>query len=681
MNDELKKLTESFHNNLVSTPGIIEIINAQYGFNLETIKKYQIGWTGINFRYGEIRYYQNCITIPVISSANVIRNIRFRPIKNDKISFEQVLNFKGISENVTFYSNLPDRPQKYWLFENELEIIRVTQSLTSDNLEKICVICPTSRRSGIPSEWCIPNFFGNCSLTIFFENSKAARDRARMVVQLLGDRVKVADLGSSRNVFELFNTLGDESTINYFLKLEESATGYAIKQTRIKQVLKSTLIEPNGVNPVKLINLNQDFLADAAYYTVGLERLTEYKIRKGGRTNYAMVKDVVPYVVTSNRVLAEIDDNIVNKLGITGRFMVCLPTSTPRWSLKSIRDFVQNGSCQEVDKIFDDTKNLFERNFIFKQPSDVFQIVLWIIGTYFYRLFPKFPILHIRSGSKEVQEKLAGFIECLVFNPWRFTETPRSILLSILCGYSPTILIEYLKLQSNTVGARTMRQILEKGTDTGISMLQMKKEKGQTRMVEAHVGCPKVIFSNTDVELPASTIRIEIQGCKEESQIPEQDFLFLRDHFYHFAMKYWQEIEKRIPDIDSRQGGGILVPLIAIAEIFGDELILYLQTAERSRNDITEVAVPSLEMKACLEVLQNNIGEENYSGFVYASDIAKSMQKLYPDRLSHLNWRNVLYCLRELGFTAERYGKRTNKGYKIKCPKAEVIQIVEKLGY
>jgi len=414
---ELKNLTESFHNNLVSTSGIVEMVNAQYGFNLETIKKYQIGWTGINYRYGEIRYYQNCITLPVIGSANVIRNIRFRPIKNDKISYEQVLNFKGISESVTFYGNLPERPQKYWLFENELEVIRVTQGLTSDNLEKICVICPTARRVGIPSEWSIPNFFGNCPLTIFFENSKAARDRARMVIQLLGDRVKVVDWGSSRNVFDLFNTLGDESTINYFLKLEESAAGYAVKQARTKQVLKSTLIESNGTDSVKLINFNQDFLADTAYYTVGLERLTEYRIRKSGHTNYTMVKDVVPYVVTSNRVLAEIDDSIINKLGIAGRFPVCLPNSTPRWSLKSIRDFVQNGPCQEADKIFDDTKNLFEKNFVFKQPSDLFQIVLWVIGTYFYRLFPGFPILHIRSDDDGIQEKLAGFIECLGFNP------------------------------------------------------------------------------------------------------------------------------------------------------------------------------------------------------------------------------------------------------------------------
>ena len=145
-------------------------------------------------------------------------------------------------------------------------------------------------------------------------------------------------------------------------------------------------------------------------------------------------------------------------------------------------------------------------------------------------------------------------------------------------------------------------------------------------------------------------------------------------------MKHWKEIERRIPDINSRQGGVILVPLIAIAEIFSGELIPYLQTAERNRIDITKDEIPSLEMKACLEVLQNKIDEESYSGFVYASDIAKSMQKLYPSELSHLNWRNAQYCLRELGFTVERYGKRSNKGYKIKCPKADVVQIIEKLG-
>lgn len=667
---KLNEMIEAWHNHLLNTENVLEIIKMQFGFNLETIKKYKIGWTGIDFTYSGIRYYRNCVTIPVIDIQGKIRNIRFRRINSNTVEVNTVLNFRGLLQNITFYGNFQEGIKKYWLFENELEVIRVAQALCSVKKEGICVLCSTSRKAGIPSEWYLPSFFNKVPLVIFFSNSKVNQDKIRTIIQLFGENARIIQ-NRDEDIIGLFKLMGDERAIEYLLKLEGLSQCYAIEGRQRRQILNSTLIEPDKIQQ---INLAQDFVDGIAYYTIGLERLTEYKIRRNGHIKYTLIKEITPYIITSTGGMVEIDETITNKFRIITKFPPCLPDSTPRWSLKSIKDFIQNISNFNIEKIFDEICDLMGKCFVYSKITDLVVTACWVIGTYLFRLFAVFPTLFIYLNPEEnKKESFIEIIKEICFNGWKCTICSKRDLFTILSGYSPTLLIDEKTLQDTTFGRRLIRQFIFESDGVSSTVLQLVREKRQTRMVEILVDCPKLIYGSGDLNNlnPNNLIAVKIDMIKEKPL--KEELLNIRDKLYHFAMRYWQEIYQKITVDKTHLQNDKWFPLIKIAEIFGDKIVSQIESV-KNQND-TAQSTTSLGIHACLKALQSMVRLPNYQGYVYTSDVARLIKQLYPNELSHISWKDTLHCLRQLGFTLST--KRTNRGYKVICPKEKIAQIIQ----
>jgi len=647
-NQELEKIIKFFQKNIFSTKRIIDIVKEQLGFSLDTIQNYQIGWTGFDFTYNNIRYYRNCITVPIRDHQGIIKNIRFYPVKSDKISINKVLNFHGLSKCTTFYGNQQENPDRYWLFENELEAIRVVQGLKNSNYSNICVLCSTSRRASIPEEWHGSLFFRNRPVYIFFDDSQLARSRERNIIQMLGENARPVHI-KDRDIFVLFNSLGDLKAIKYLLKLEEDSRPLTLQYAKRKKILKSMLIDKGQIT---LINPAQDFKEEVAYYTVGVWKLTEYKVRKGVHTNYTIAREVVPYIVTSNGILAEVDETLPHKIGVVLKFQPCLPVSSPRWSLKSIQAFIQRELNSEVKNVINKILDVLKKCFIFTQEEDCTVLACWIIGTYLFRLFPVFPILYMHTDNKEVGEVLASTVKKILFNGWVLSECSSKVLFDIITGYSPTMVINSALLYTRNAGIKIMRKILQKGADT----------HGESYPVNTNKPC---------------LISVEVKRLKSKEDGLDEVFGSIRDCLYHFAMEHWQQIQKRITQHETHIKNNIWTSLSEIAKIFGSEIFTHIQVAKSYHERKFSKEIIPLELKACLQVLQSRVRKQSYPGYVYASDIAKSMRELYPDELGFISWRDALRCLRKLGFN-KMCQKRTNRGYKTLCPKLDIIQLLKK---
>ena len=118
-------------------------------------------------------------------------------------------------------------------------------------------------------------------------------------------------------------------------------------------------------------------------------------------------------------------------------------------------------------------------------------VTFWLIASYTFKLYRKFPYLRIKSPDKNCgKSTLIDFVAELVFNPLIASDVSPAALYRIVEKFTPTLLLDEF---DNKEQVRELTQLLNAGYDNNRSALRYNMDKDCAERFRTF--CPKVIAS------------------------------------------------------------------------------------------------------------------------------------------------------------------------------------------
>ena len=179
---------------------------------------------------------------------------------------------------------------------------------------------------------------------------------------------------------------------------------------------------------------------------------------------------------------------------------------TPKDLLAAVTPLkVEPDACREVNLVDETTpwdgpvdgEKLFNEIYaligevMWLSPAARLTITFWLIASYTFRLYRKFPYLRIKSADKNCgKSTLVDLLSEIVFNPLIATDVSPAALYRIVESFAPTLLLDEF---DNPDQVRELTQLLNAGFDNNRSALRYNMDKDRPERFRTY--CPKVLAS------------------------------------------------------------------------------------------------------------------------------------------------------------------------------------------
>jgi len=162
---------------------------------------------------------------------------------------------------------------------------------------------------------------------------------------------------------------------------------------------------------LKELTPSQDFIDDIAFTCIMVKKVT----------GNGKVSENIE-LITSEKKHFPLTNNELFNLGF---YSERTPFPKCRWSRESIQSFLNGNSSTEIKEVFEDIKKQFEEYIDFSDSRYYILLSIWIIGTYFHRLFNTYPYIHLNGRISSGKTKTLTLISLLAFNgELSFQSTP-----------------------------------------------------------------------------------------------------------------------------------------------------------------------------------------------------------------------------------------------------------------
>ncbi|MCA9370498.1 MAG: DUF3631 domain-containing protein [Candidatus Peregrinibacteria bacterium] len=340
------------------------------------------------------------------------------------------------------------------------------------------------------------------------------------------------------------------------------------------------LLEELDQDSEKFLLPMQHFSKEAAYFSVPL--------RKNGMSSL--------HIVTSERECFPCDEDEIRRRGYKAEKM---PTEglRPRWRQQDVVDFLQGGRSTSAVEAYDYTVNALREHIDFVDDRHFSCTALWIIGTYFYRLFAAYPYLHINGEWGSGKTKALQIISLLSFNGELLTasSSPASIvrLIDLNCSTCCIDEVEELWNAKNDFTS-TLQEILRSGYKRGIQVTRCEPmgSSGKHQVVTFNPYSPKVLagiesLSGALYSRCIQMIMIRTRNQKianKEVDIESEDWASIRSMLYEAALCNFQRVKDVMHTIDTPELLGreaeLWTPLLALAKVIDTSGGLFTDTKE-----------------------------------------------------------------------------------------------------
>lgn len=364
------------------------------------------------------------------------------------------------------------------------------------------------------------------------------------------------------------------------------------------------------------------------------------------------------YVVNSDYKIVELEEFVkLNNLYLARKLdMVC------RWSKESVTAFLKREKAPlSFLEVFDSTLNVL-RYYIDLNSAPLYKVTaLWLLGTYFYRMFKAYPYYNIVGLMSSGKSKLLELCSLIAFNgELLMGSTPAFIIRSIHDNCSTIFLDEAEKLKDTTSPeSQTLILMLNSGYKNGVRIGKMNasdKSKGWNQ-VRYDPYSPKMIagINNISDTLISRSINVTLIASdnteiKNREIIEEADvFRNIKDGMYFAVMNHFKLVREAYNTIseDSISGRNweVWKPLLAIAcvidELRGDGVPdLYQEILDYAKSKIKVTAQISEESQTALQLLlalkQMMESDSINEGFFPVENIKEYLIKSHSDEFGWL---------------------------------------------
>ena len=317
-----------------------------------------------------------------------------------------------------------------------------------------------------------------------------------------------------------------------------------------------------------VLNPVQDFCDDLALVTIALRERT-----KDNRIN------VHPYLVTSTRELIRVSDQQILTLGGREIALRDLPYGGEflmRWRYNDIQRFLM-GETVNPGELYTTLRIILTTYIDFQSDSDSHVLTLWIIGTYFYALFPAYPYLALNGPKGSGKSTVLRVLQSLAFNMVTTSDPTGASLFRLVHATRCTLGIDEAERYQNPRDPATqqIRQLLNSGYKAGMPALRVVGDDFRPQAFDVY--SPKILASIAGLENVLSSRCITIPMRPTARRLPVFPASFdgarLRHELYSLALTYFGNIRRsctrqlRQPTSSNRLSE-LWSPLFALASFF-----------------------------------------------------------------------------------------------------------------
>jgi DNA primase len=410
------------------------------------------------------------------------------------------------------------------------------------------------------------------------------------------------------------------------------------------------------------------FRRDVAMVTVSImERL------KGNRLN------VQPYLVTSTRELRRLTDEQIITLNGQEVALKVIPDGSEflmRWRHSDIKRFLDGETVPPGD-VFKAIHTLFSTYVDFRSETESKILTLWVIGTYFYTMFPAYPYLALNGPKNSGKSTVLRLLQPLAFNMINTSDPTGPSMFRLIHQTSCTVGIDEAERYHNPKDPAMMqiKQLLNSGYKHGMPAIRLMGEDMKPQTFDVY--SPKILAAIMGLEDVLASRCISIPMRRTDKKMPSFAANFegalLRHQLYSLALTYFQTVYTNYferPELHKlhNRSGELWSPLVALAAFFEEQggigyLLSAISEAASWDEQLSEGQSLNEREEAVLQALDLMTHENDGVVWIRATTLREQIARLLNqpvEQMGHTQW--IAHILKRLHLLDESKRKRDTEG-------------------
>ncbi|QPC83025.1 hypothetical protein G4Y79_01225 [Phototrophicus methaneseepsis] len=435
---------------------------------------------------------------------------------------------------------------------------------------------------------------------------------------------------------------------------------------------------------IPVLSPAQGFRDDLALVTVSLLERT--------RKNCLNIQ---PYLVTSSRELKRVTDEQIISIDQKEVALRVVPEGSEflqRWRYSDIRRFL-DGETIQPGEIFNGIHDLFKRYVDFRSDIESRILSLWVVGTYFYQMFPAYPYLALNGPKNSGKSTVLRVLQPLAFNMISTSDPTGASMFRLIHYTSCTVGIDEAERYHNPrdPGMQQIRQLLNSGYKQGMPAIRITGEDMKPQAFDVY--SPKILAAIMGLEdiLASRCIAIPMRRTDKKMPAfpPDFDGAGIRHQLYTLALTHFKSIHRNYfqrPELHKlhNRSGELWSPLVALAAFFEEQgqvegLLDAISEAAEWDEQLSEGKALSNREEAVLQSLE--IMTRNADGAVWlkASELRERVREIMgisQDQMGHAQW--IGHILNRLALTDRNRKKAYTGGQMYLIDRREVSDMMRR---
>jgi hypothetical protein len=362
-----------------------------------------------------------------------------------------------------------------------------------------------------------------------------------------------------------------------------------------------------------------------------------------------------------------------------------------RWSLQSIKDWLDGKASVDPQELYIAIKTSFETYIEFEDSTVYDFLTLWTIGTYFFDVFNAYPYLYI-GGMKQVgKTKLLTLLSLLCHNAIFSNNISTASAFRLIQSGRCTLLMDETEKLRNPEREIDFRNMLYAGYKKGALVYRTHKDTLKPEPFEVY--SPKALANIRGLEdvLEDRCITVIMKRGKNleivNREIPLESEVWpkIRDTLYVFYLSYFNELSElseqvnllRETDLKQRDLE-VWKPILTLALFFSKHFSgLFQKISEFAKRKAEEKEVENRTEALDLILAQTLALIIKNDAYYKVKQIKDVMAENFDEPQKWLTSRWIGNSLRRLGFTEKR---RVGTGYEYFFKVSQIQDLAERLG-
>lgn len=552
------------------------------------------------------KYHIGCdkrgnITIPIYDDGKII-NIRYRnkdvnPKKGFPKYWSHSVTIKGKKKEEDVKISFGDAAlfnKDLLLMDSDAIVIlcagEFDAMLSTSKKHRTIGICSTGGEGTWDKEW--DNLLLDRTVIICYDNDKAGRDGSKLVLDHIPNAT-IANLagkvGAKGDVSDLVGQLGLTDAIDHILEFGTLANSN-------EEDIGGDLLP----SPVKTFNPAFHITGSGKVYITAMFKVIKTAIVGSKKdTREVTYEAIEPVIVSSDRSaysIPEVDDEISkldNNAVATFKGMTC--TQTPsnaqtKWSGSRVKRFLSgHKSHSNVTESYMDIFKTVNSYAKLSRKTYTGLISLYILGSYFYEIFPSYPYLHLHGVKGSGKSTLARVISGMSFNAIFMINPTLAVLARTIEEQKGLVVIDEMEQNSTRKDGRSpISQIMNSGYQKGASRPICDTENNN-KIVKFDLYCPKVICNINDLNdvtksrcISIVTKRIEGVVIKKDAEA-DPNLLYISRGLYEVLMTRTPDAIAAYNEVKAMNEFAPLEKNIGALKVFGRTRELFIPLLSMAR--------------------------------------------------------------------------------------------------